>query len=187
MLRTLVNLRTLVELAQLDLNLSVRSALRIVTAIATLILGFTFTLAAYMHNLRGPSFISIGDNQVDRVVLVLSVLWISAGAVTYGSAKRWVVEVDESASRSEEFSLRALLGADVLSYAFVERLALALFSAILLTILSVGALFYSSLEDLGVLVIGSGLGFSLYCQTGNKVLAYVAQPKRKFNISLFFG
>lgn len=179
MLRALVNLHALTVLARLELDLSVRSALRVIVATAAVILGVVLALASRLHSLGGPGPILIGQDRADRVVLTLAVLWVATGVFTYTATRSWIAEDAVNASGSEEFVLRALLGADVLSRALAERLTNALFSVLLLMIVSMGSLFHASMADILLLIIGSGVGTYLYCQAGRETLAYIARPERK--------
>ena len=179
MLRTLINLRTLVVLAQFDLDLSVRSARRIILALAALVLGGSLALVPYLHNLGGPGPIYVGTQRADRVVVTLAVLWVALGVIAYSKTRSWISEYERSASSYEEFGLRTMLGSDVLSSAIVERLASIFFSVIFLAILSIAAIVHTSIVSVAVILVGGGLGFSLHCQAGLETLLHLARPEQK--------
>lgn len=186
MFRALINLRALKVLAQLDLDLSVRSALQIVAVFAALVLGVVLSLVPFIHSLGGSSSVFIGCQEVDRTIVLLTVFWISAGGGTYAAAKSWIAETAENVSAVEAFSCRALLGADVLSVALVERLMGAIFSACLLIIVSVGAFLHASPTDMVVLLFGAGIGIGLYCESGRETLMYLACPERNGRSNAMF-
>lgn len=123
MLQALINLRTLVLLAQFDLDLSVRSARRIIIVLTTLVLGAVLAVVPYLHHLSGPGPVLVGSQRTDRVVITLAVLWMALGVATYSRTRSWISEGEKHSSSSEEFGLRTMLGASVLSAAVVERLA----------------------------------------------------------------
>lgn len=179
MFRSLINLRALKILAQMDLDLSVRSALRIIVAFSAAVLGAALALAPFIHGLGGSGFVFVGCKEVDRVIVLLAVLWVAAGTGTYAATRSWITETAENISSVEEFGCRALLGADVLSVALVERLIGTIFSMLLLMIVSIGALLHASPTDTAVLTFGVGIGIWLYCQSGRETLTYLAQPERK--------
>ncbi len=176
MFTILVNLKALHTLAQINLDLSVSSALRIVKITAAALTGTVLACATQIHTLRSPSPLLIGNHSIDRLILIVSALWIISGVTHYAKNRSWITDTTDQKARAADFSMRSLLGVDVLSTAFVERLLGVFFFLCQLIIMSVGVLVHASVAEIFVFLTASGIGVSLYAHSAQETMRYFASP-----------